>query len=82
MDDGRVVLDRSAFPEGFFDLSTGVAGEILQKFVNYRVKLAIVGDFSVDTSKSLRDYIRECNRGRDICFVPSRQEALDRLAIM
>jgi len=40
-------LNKSAICDDFFDLSTGLAGEILQKFVNYHVKIAIVGDFSL-----------------------------------
>jgi len=63
----------------FFDLKTGLAGEILQKFSNYRVKLAIVGDFEEVKSKSLRDFIRESNRGRTVNFVNSVEEAVERL---
>ena len=62
----RIVLNKSAVCEDFFDLSTRLAGEILQKFVNYQVKIAIVGDFSVYTSKSLKDFIYESNKGREI----------------
>jgi hypothetical protein len=63
----------------FFDLKTGVAGEILQKFSNYRMKLAIIGDFSHYKSKSLRDFIRESNNHGTICFTGSVEEALKRL---
>jgi hypothetical protein len=61
-DSGRMIIhDKSLHPD-FFDLKTKVAGEILQKFSNYRMRLAIVGDFSGFKSKSLRDFIRESNR--------------------
>lgn len=60
----------------FFDLKNGIAGEILQKFSNYRVHLAIVGDFSKYTSKSLTDFIYESNKGRHINFVTSGADAL------
>ncbi|MED1876942.1 DUF4180 domain-containing protein, partial [Brevibacillus borstelensis] len=53
----RIILNKSLVSESFFDLKTRLAGEILQKFINYRVKLAIVGDFSVYSSKSLKDFI-------------------------
>ncbi len=43
-----------------------VEGEILQKFVTYKAKLAIAGDFSVYTSKSLKDFIYESNNGNHI----------------
>lgn len=70
-----IILDKSAICEEFFDLSTRLAGEVLQKLCNYHLKFAIVGDFSGYTSKSLADFIRESNRGRDIFFVSTREEA-------
>ncbi|MBN2481400.1 MAG: DUF4180 domain-containing protein, partial [Bacteroidales bacterium] len=42
----NIIIQQKHLAPGFFDLSTGIAGEILQKFSNYRVRLAIVGDFS------------------------------------
>lgn len=74
------VLDKELFCDEFFILSTGVAGEITQKFVNYRLIVAIVGDFTGYTSKPLNDYIYEQNRGRHIFFVPSREEAVNKIA--
>ncbi|HQE49580.1 MAG TPA: DUF4180 domain-containing protein, partial [Fervidobacterium sp.] len=62
----RIVINKEAICEEFFDLSTRLAGEILQKFVNYNIKIAIVGDFSKYTSKSLRDFI--INRRGDSNF--------------
>ncbi|MGN7471081.1 DUF4180 domain-containing protein [Brevibacillus sp. SAFN-007a] len=76
----RIILPKSMFAESFFDLKTRLAGEILQKFSNYRMKLAIVGDFSVYTSKSLRDFIYESNNGNDVFFVPTEQEAMEKLS--
>ena len=63
----------------FFDLKTGLAGEILQKFSNYRMRLAIIGDISAYKSKSLRDFIVESNNRGTICFVDSLDKALLRL---
>ena len=74
-----LIINESSLNKDFFDLKTGFAGEILQKFSNYRVRLAITGDFSKYPGKSLRDFIRECNRGNLIFFVPSAGEALARL---
>ena len=56
----------------FFVLRTGVAGVFVQKLVQYRLRLAVVGDISaqVSASDALRDWVREVNRGRDILFVP------------
>lgn len=57
-----------------------MAGEILQKFSTYRVRLAIIGDFSTITSKSLRDFIYESNQGKQVNFVASLNDALNVLA--
>ena len=76
----RVAINEEAIVEDFFKLSTGMAGEMLQKVINYRQKFSIIGDFSKYTSKPLQDFMGECNRGRDIFFVKTEQEALDRLA--
>lgn len=63
----------------FFKLKTGLAGEILQKFVNYYVKLAIVGNFEKYKSKSLKSFIIECNNSNQFFFVSSISEAIERL---
>ena len=77
-----LVIPKECFPPEFFWLSTGLAGEILQKWTNYGFRAAIFGDFSAYTevSKSLRDFIYECNRGTAVFFVPTRQEAEERLS--
>lgn len=68
--------------DGFLDLSTRLAGEVLQKFVNYGLGVAIVGDVSgaVAHSTALRDFVRESNRGRHIWFVADLAELEARLA--
>ena len=78
----RIVINKSLLDESFFDLKTRLAGEILQKFINYRVKVAIVGDFSGYTSQSLRDFIYECNGGNDIFFLPTEQQAIEKLSMV
>lgn len=72
----RIVIHEKNITPDFFDLKNGIAGEILQKFSNYRVRLAIVGDFSKYTSKSVNDFIYESNKGRQINFVASQSEAI------
>ncbi|MDR1599360.1 MAG: DUF4180 domain-containing protein [Oscillospiraceae bacterium] len=74
-----VAINKAAITEDFFKLSTGVAGEIVQKFVNYRFRLAIIGDFSGYTSKPLHDYMYECNKGKHLYFVGSEQAAIEKL---
>ncbi len=71
----NVVLPQEAITEKFFSLKTGLAGEILQKFVTYHIKVVIVGDFSSYASKSLHDFIYESNHGRHIAFLPTQEDA-------
>ncbi len=75
----RIIVDERSITPEFFDLKNGMAGEILQKFSNYRVRLAIVGDFTKYTSKSLRDFIYESNNGKQVNFVSSAAEAVMKL---
>ena len=74
-----LVLHKENIDPAFFDLSSRIAGEILQKCVNYSVKIAIVGDFAQHGSKSLNAFILECNRGRDIFFLPDTETAISKL---
>lgn len=76
----RLAVDKKLIAEDFFVLSTGLAGEILQRFINYQVKIAIYGDFSIYTSKPLADFLYESNKGEDVFFVADKEEALRRLA--
>lgn len=73
--DSIVIIEKNITPD-FFDLKNGIAGEILQKFSTYRLPLAIVGDFSKYTSKSLKDFIFESNKNRHVSFVKSTTEAI------
>ena len=75
----KLIVDKGLFADAFFVLSSGLAGEILQKFVTYGVKIAIVGDYSRYTSKPLHDFIYESNRGRDVFFVSTVEEAVGKL---
>ena len=75
----KIVLNKEAIDEQFFDLSTKLAGEILQKFINYQIKCAIYGDYSKYTSLALKNFIYESNCGKDIFFVETKELAIDRL---
>ncbi|GGF86701.1 hypothetical protein GCM10010912_34970 [Paenibacillus albidus] len=76
----RIIMNKSLFSDSFFDLKTRLAGEILQKFTTYQVKLALVGDFSVYSSQSLKDFIYECNHGNNFLFLPDEQQAIEKLS--
>lgn len=71
----KIILYEKNITPDFFELKNGLAGEILQKFSNYRVQLAIVGDFTKYTSKSINDFIYESNKGRHINFVATQADA-------
>ncbi|MED1012818.1 DUF4180 domain-containing protein [Bacillus mycoides] len=79
-DSKRIVIKKSLISESFFDLKTRLAGDILQKFINYSVKIAIIGDFSMYTSKSLKDFIYECNKVKDIFLLATEQQAIEKLS--
>ena len=76
----NIVLGKALIAEDFFVLSSGLAGEILQKYVNYGGRIAIYGDFSHYTSKPLRDFIYESNQGHDVFFAATQEDAISMLA--
>ena len=77
-----VVLPTERLDDAFFDLRTGMAGAILQKFAMYRMRLAVIGDISAHTegSTSFRDMVRETNRGNHAWFGPSLDDFRAKLA--
>ena len=75
----NIVIDKKLIAEDFFILSSGLAGDILQKYINYGGRIAIYGDYSHYTSKPLKDFIYESNKGKDVFFVSTIEEAVDML---
>jgi hypothetical protein len=75
-----IIVHQGSIDQKFFDLRSGLAGEMLQKVVNYRLRLAIVGDFSIYESKSVKAFILESNRSNAIVFVNTIEDALNRLS--
>ena len=75
----NIVIDKKLIVEDFFILSTGLAGEILQKYTNYGGRIAIYGDYSRYTSKPLKDFIYESNKGKSVFFVSTMEEAIEML---
>ena len=73
-----ILREKNLSPE-FFDLRTRVAGEILLKFSNYMVKMAIIGKFEKYKSESLKAFIRESNKGKQIFFAPDRETAIAKI---
>jgi hypothetical protein len=77
-----VIIPAARLDPIFFQLSSGVAGAFIQKVVQYRLKLAIVGDISAHLEKSqpLRDFVRESNRGRAVFFLPDVDAACAKIS--
>ncbi|MCO6357360.1 DUF4180 domain-containing protein [Roseivirga pacifica] len=71
--DGAILYQQNITPT-FFDLKTKMAGELLQKASNFRMRVIIIGDFENIESKSLQDFIKESNRGSLVNFVSSLSE--------
>ncbi len=80
MGSDKLIFHEKNIGSDFFDLKSRLAGEILQKFSNYRVQLAIITDSSKFTSRSLHDFIRESNKMGRVFFVTSLEEAIKKLA--
>jgi len=79
---GEAGTDRLLFPGGslaedFFDLSTGLAGELGLKLSTYRIKAAVVVDLNAVPSRRFREWAGECNRGREIHFCLSEENAVE-----
>ena len=72
----KIIVYKSCVADDFFVLSTGVAGEILQKFINYCKKIAIVGDYSKYTSKPLKDFIYKSNNGNKYLFCTEHRRSV------
>jgi hypothetical protein len=72
------------FAPDFFSLRTGIAGEVVQKFVTYRLRLAVVGDIDAHlaASTALRDFVCEANRGGQTWFVADDAELAARLGAL
>ena len=79
---GLVVIPTARLSPAFLDLKTRLAGEVLQKFVNYERQVVILGDIAeaVAASDALRDFVRESNRGRSVWFAPDLAALAVRLA--
>ena len=77
-----MALPVSRLSPDFFQLRSGLAGEVSQKFVNYQIRLAVVGDIQpwLQQSEALSAWVRECNRGQQVWFVVDLDELSRRLA--
>jgi hypothetical protein len=76
LDSHSIIVNEDSLPQGFFDLKTGIAGEIVQKAANYSFRLIITGDFTRYQSHSLQCFILESNKGKSLNFHADTNSAL------
>lgn len=74
-DTNRILLREEQIAPAFYDLKTGFAGEVLQKLANYGCRLAIAGSFAAVRSERFRELMREANKGQQIRFADTEQDA-------
>ena len=72
----KLIIHEENIISDFFELKNKIAGNILQKFSQYSMPLAIIGDFEKYESKSLNDFIFESNKGKQINFVTTVEDGL------
>jgi Domain of unknown function (DUF4180) len=75
----KIIIKKEHLHEDFYDLQTRLAGDIMQKVINYYQYLAVVGDFSALRKKSWLDFMYESNKRGQIIFVENTQEAVKQL---
>jgi Domain of unknown function (DUF4180) len=77
-----IVVPIECLDDDFFRLSTRIAGELIQKIVQYRRRLVIIGDISrhLDESSALRAFVAESNRGKEVWFLASLDGLKQQLA--
>ena len=78
-----IIVPVERLHDDFFQLKTRTAGEIAQKFVQYRRRLVILGDISryVAESSAFAAFVQEANQGADIWFVTDIEELAARLPL-
>lgn len=79
--DSRLLLHADNLPAGFFDLSTGIAGVLLQKFRQYRIRLAVVwSPDEVTHSARFAEMAAEENKGSHFHMAEHKEAASEWLA--
>jgi PadR family transcriptional regulator, regulatory protein AphA len=72
----RLLLHEQNLSEDFYQLKTGLAGEVLLKFSNYRIRAAAVLPTElVNRYERFREMVLESNRGRQFRVYPSIEAA-------
>ncbi|ROR23924.1 uncharacterized protein DUF4180 [Mobilisporobacter senegalensis] len=72
-----ILIHMDALSDDFFKLRTGLAGSILQKFVNYNIKIAVVITDTDKVKGKFKDLLVESNNGNDFRVFNSKNKALN-----
>lgn len=71
----KLMLRQEQLAPAFFDLSSGLAGAVLQKLVNYKIKTAFIVDMNVIKSEKFKEMAAEANQGQQFRFFASEEGA-------
>jgi hypothetical protein len=71
-----ILLDEAALPAEFFDLSSGLAGELLHRLSIYRMRMAAVVPDPPPHSANFQAFVQEANQGNQYRFFATRREAI------
>lgn len=71
-----IVISKDLISESFFNLSSGVLGDVLHKIKGYNARIAIYGDFS-NESKEFKEFAHECDKGEIAYFTRTEDEAIN-----
>lgn len=69
------LIQAQSLTDDFFQLRTGLAGSVLQKFVNYNVKVAVVLTDQQKIKGKFKEFITEANKGNSFRVFSSKEEA-------
>ncbi len=73
----RLIIPGESLSESFYDLKTGLAGAVLLKFSNYRIKVAVVARAEQIGHGRFYEFVLETNRGNDFRVFQDREKAVD-----
>lgn len=72
-----LLIEAQALADDFFKLRTGLAGGVLQKFINYNIKVAVVMTDQQRVKGKFKEFITEANKGNSFRVFSNKEEAED-----
>ena len=74
-DTNFLLIQAQALADDFFQLRTGLAGSVLQKFINYKIKVAVVMTDQQRVKGKFKEFITEANKGNSVRVFSNKEEA-------